>query len=69
MDDVLREALCLPMPDALLGPPRERWEYREGELVVMPAEAPAAAGGAPGARPGDGPGKPPPPEPAAPLPA
>ena len=37
MDDVLREALCLPMPDALFGPPRERWEYRDGELVVVPA--------------------------------
>ena len=30
MDEVLREALCLPMPDALFGPPRERWEYLEG---------------------------------------
>ncbi len=39
MDDVLREALCLPVPEALFGPARERWEYREGELVVIPAEA------------------------------
>jgi ATP-dependent Lon protease len=38
MDDVLREALCLPVPDALLGPRKERWEYREGELVIIPAE-------------------------------
>ncbi len=26
-------------PDALFGPPRERWEYREGELVVIPGDA------------------------------
>ena len=79
MDDVLREALCLPLPDALFGLPRERWEYREGELVVTPAQAapPAGAGGRqtgvgedvvpPAAPPGNGNG--PPPEPAAPLPA
>ncbi len=83
MDDVLREALCLPMPEALFGPSRERWEYREGELVVLPAQpvptgstAPGAAGaGTPAGpsvgRPGDGssgPPKGPPPEPATPLP-
>ncbi|MFO0679699.1 MAG: endopeptidase La [Polyangiaceae bacterium] len=34
MDDVLREALALPDPDALFGPPREVMEYRDGELVV-----------------------------------
>ena len=38
MDEVLREALCVPIPDALFGPPKERWEYREGELVVIPGE-------------------------------
>jgi ATP-dependent Lon protease len=38
MDDVLREALCLPAPDVLFGPRRERWEYRDGELVVLPGE-------------------------------
>jgi ATP-dependent Lon protease len=73
MDDVLREALCLPSPEALFGPQRERWEYREGELVVLPAATghgprsplPLEGGGG-GA---DAPGKPPPPEPAAPLPA
>jgi ATP-dependent Lon protease len=68
MDDVLREALCLPTPDALFGPPRERWEYREGELVTIPALAsvvPAAPAGVPGL-----PGKPPSgaPEPAPTLP-
>src|SRR5271154_1625944 len=42
MDDVLREALCLPMPESLFGPQRERWEYREGELVVIPGQ-PASA--------------------------
>ncbi len=34
MDEVLREALCLPDPDALFGPPRETMEYRDGELVA-----------------------------------
>src|SRR4051812_8991002 len=33
-DEVLREALCLSDPDALFGPPRESWEYIDGELVV-----------------------------------
>ena len=33
-DEVLREALCLSDPDALFGPPRESWEYVDGELVV-----------------------------------
>ena len=37
MDDVLREALCLgPAAERLLGAPRERWEYRCGELVISP---------------------------------
>jgi len=65
MDDVLREALCLPTPDALFGLPKERWEYREGELVVIPGEAAAVL---PGVLPGAV-VKPPPPEPAAPLPS
>jgi ATP-dependent Lon protease len=34
MDEVLREALSLPDPDAVFGPPRESWEYIDGELVV-----------------------------------
>ena len=34
MDEVLREALCLPDPDAVFGPPRESWEYIDGELLV-----------------------------------
>jgi ATP-dependent Lon protease len=64
MDDVLREALCLPTADALFGPPRERWEYREGELVTIPGTAPSTPD-----RPSDIPGQPPPaaPEPAAPA--
>jgi ATP-dependent Lon protease len=39
MDDVLREALCLPAGAARLfgPPPRERLEYQGGELVVIPA--------------------------------
>src|SRR5580692_6415700 len=79
MDDVLREALCLPSPDALFGPRRERWEYRDGELVVLPGEARPQLDAQPkeDAVVGDtgdtrGPGKPPngtpPPEPAAPPP-
>jgi len=70
MDEVLREALCLPATAALLGTPRERWEYRDGELVTIPSEAvprvPAAV-----APPADVPGKAHPgaPEPATPPPA
>ncbi len=64
MDEVLREALCLPAAGKLFGESAERWEYREGELVVIPAH-PASDRG----RGGDGPSKPPASEPAAPLPA
>src|SRR5262249_61343037 len=34
MDEVLREALVVPDPDAVFGPPRPLMEYRGGELVV-----------------------------------
>jgi ATP-dependent Lon protease len=47
MDEVLREALCLPDPDALFGPPRETMEYRDGELVARatrPGDAPPGRG-------------------------
>ena len=70
MDEVLREALCLPATAALLGTPRERWEYRDGELVTIPSYAvprvPSAV-----APPADVPGKAHPgaPEPATPPPA
>src|ERR1700690_126045 len=64
MDDVLREALCLPTPTVLLGAPRERWEYRDGELVTIPGDVAARAQTA--IAPGDVPGKP---SPAAPVPA
>jgi ATP-dependent Lon protease len=64
MDDVLREALCLPAPDAMFGAPRERWEYLGGELVVTPA------GGEGRSREREpGAAAPPPSEPAAPPPA
>ncbi len=43
MDEVLREALCLPDVEQVFGPPRESWEYIDGELVVKHAEAPAPA--------------------------
>ena len=71
MDDVLREALCLPLPEALLGPPRERWEYREGDLVIIPGQPGQSAGAAVPRPPISRPDSPsgPPPEPAAPLPA
>ncbi len=64
MDDVLREALCLPAGHKLFSAARERWEYREGELVVIPGETRPRGGDAPTPV-----VKPPPPEPAAPLPA
>ncbi|MBL8612867.1 MAG: endopeptidase La [Myxococcales bacterium] len=51
MDDVLREALCFPDPDAVFGPRREVQEYRDGELFVTPAAVPAdlpRPSGAPG---------------------
>jgi ATP-dependent Lon protease len=38
MDDVLPEALCLPSSEARFGPRRERWEYRDGELLIIPGE-------------------------------
>ncbi|MCW5837525.1 MAG: endopeptidase La [Labilithrix sp.] len=41
-DEVLREALCLSDSDALFGPPRESWEYVDGELVVKHGGQPAA---------------------------
>ena len=40
MDEVLREALALPDPDKVFGPPRESWEYIDGELVVRKAGVP-----------------------------
>lgn len=43
-DEVLREALCLSDPDALFGPPRESWEYVDGELVVRHAGVPGGDG-------------------------
>jgi ATP-dependent Lon protease len=48
-DEVLREALCLSDADALFGPPRESWEYVDGELVVKNGAKPAAIAPAPGA--------------------
>jgi ATP-dependent Lon protease len=59
MDEVLREALCLPEPDAVFGPPRESWEYIDGELVVRgqgvpPPRAAVAAALPPGAAVVDG---------------
>jgi ATP-dependent Lon protease len=56
MDEVLREALVLPVPKALIDSRRERWEYRDGELVIIPGES-------------DSPLVDPPPGPAVPQPA
>jgi ATP-dependent Lon protease len=51
MDEVLREALCLPDPNQLFGPPRETMEYRDGELFVsspaLSAEVTTPAGSGP----------------------
>ena len=51
MDDVLREALCLPDPNALFGPAPRDVEYRDGELVVRSG---AHAAGGRAARSGGG---------------
>ena len=54
VDDVLREALVLPDPEAVFGPPRTTLEYRGGELVVRetPGEPAPAVPAAPGEQPG-----------------
>jgi ATP-dependent Lon protease len=38
MDEVLREALCPPVPEGLMKTRKDRLEYREGELVVIPVQ-------------------------------
>ncbi|RYZ59386.1 MAG: endopeptidase La, partial [Proteobacteria bacterium] len=43
MDEVLREALCYPDPDAVFGPRREALEVKDGALVVVPAGTPTVA--------------------------
>jgi ATP-dependent Lon protease len=53
VDDVLREALVLPDPDAMFGPAKNILEYRNGELVVRGEPTPGGA----------------PPQPAGPAPA
>jgi ATP-dependent Lon protease len=65
MDEVLREALCPPVPEALMAAGRERWEYRDGELVIIPGQD-RGRGEVPIAPP---PSSLPDPAPAAPLPA
>ncbi len=48
MDDVLREALCLPNPEAVFGPAKDVMEYSGGELVVHHgAVRPASGSGNP----------------------
>ncbi len=71
-DEVLREALCLSDPDALFGPPRESWEYVDGELVVKHGATKVDGGAAP--PPEGGPVRPPTsndpkPTPAVPVPS
>jgi len=41
MDDVLREALCLPNPDQVFGAPKDVMEYVSGELVTHVSKTPA----------------------------
>ena len=57
VDDVLREALVLPDPDAIFGPPRATLEYRNGELVVrdVPADGTPPLGGPPAPPAGESP--------------
>ncbi|MBS2019996.1 MAG: endopeptidase La, partial [Deltaproteobacteria bacterium] len=52
MDEVLREALCIAQPEQVFGPPRESWEYVEGELVIkgQPKAAAIPAGDGDGGR-------------------
>jgi ATP-dependent Lon protease len=40
MDDVLREALCLPNPDSVFGAPKDVMEYVSGELVTHVSKTP-----------------------------
>ncbi len=40
MDDVLREALCLPNPDQVFGAPKDVMEYVSGELVTHVSKTP-----------------------------
>ena len=47
MDEVLREALKLPDPTAMFGPPRDSMMYIDGELVVADAGFAANPGGHP----------------------
>ncbi len=56
MDDVLREALRFPNPDAIFGPRGSVMEYRNGEFLVREAEpsiSPALDDAAPACPPGD----------------
>jgi ATP-dependent Lon protease len=65
-DEVLREALCLSDAVALFGPPRESWEYVDGELVVKGGgSATGATDGAPVVLPASDPA----PTPAVPVPS
>jgi ATP-dependent Lon protease len=53
MDDVLREALCVPNPDQIFGARKDIMEYVGGELVTT--ETPHRAPGAPGTPPANEP--------------
>ncbi len=44
MDDVLREALAWPNPDAVFGPAKDSMEYIGGELVVRGVPVPKPSG-------------------------
>jgi ATP-dependent Lon protease len=43
VDDVLREALVVPDPEALFGPAKSVIEYKDGEVVLPPGVTPALA--------------------------
>ncbi len=55
MDDVLREALCLPNPEQVFGAPKDVMEYVSGELVTHVSKTPPGTKPPPPAEPNPAP--------------
>jgi ATP-dependent Lon protease len=55
MDDVLREALCLPNPEQVFGAPKDVMEYVSGELVTHVGKTPPGTKPPPPAEPNPAP--------------
>jgi len=55
MDDVLREALCLPNPEQVFGAPKDIMEYVSGELVTHVSKTPPGTKPPPPAEPNPAP--------------